>query len=343
MTDILKVLQVSKNFVKPIDIASKVVNIFGNFYNQEVVHAVDNVSFNVTSGEVVGVVGESGCGKSTLGRMIAGILPLTSGKLDFHDQHYSGFDEENYKHNSHIDLKIQMIFQDPFSSLNGRLKVKDIISEAPIHHKLISKKDKKYFVIDFNQMSHDAMDRFPHQFSGGQRQRIGIARAFYKNSPIIILDESIAALDVSIQAQVINLFLKLRQDLNLTYLFISHDIGVIQHIADRVVVMYLGQIVETASSEEIFSHPNHPYTKALLQGVPTLDTKKKIYTPINLENNTQSYLGSLYGSSSNNKINALQINQVIKKCLQTIFLHVILIVKKLVINLIYLLLSLKLT
>ena len=128
MTDILKVLQVSKNFVKPIDIASKVVNIFGNFYNQEVVHAVDNVSFNVTSGEVVGVVGESGCGKSTLGRMIAGILPLTSGKLDFHDQHYSGFDEENYKHNSHIDLKIQMIFQDPFSSLNPRQKIIDIIS-----------------------------------------------------------------------------------------------------------------------------------------------------------------------------------------------------------------------
>ena len=283
MTDILKVLQVSKNFVKHIDIASKVVNIFGNFYNQEVVHAVDNVSFNVTSGEVVGVVGESGCGKSTLGRMIAGILPLTSGKLDFHDQHYSGFDEENYKHNSHIDLKIQMIFQDPFSSLNPRQKIIDIISEAPIHHKLISKKDKKYFVKDILNkvgLGTDAMDRFPHQFSGGQRQRIGIARALAVSPEFIVCDESIAALDVSIQAQVINLFLKLRQDLNLTYLFISHDIGVIQHIADRVVVMYLGQIVETASSEEIFSHPNHPYTKALLQGVPTLDTKKKIYTPI---------------------------------------------------------------
>jgi len=176
-----------------------------------------------------------------------------------------------------------MIFQDPFSSLNPRKKVVDIISEAPIHHQIISNKDKKSFVAEILNkvgLNIDAMNRYPHQFSGGQRQRVGIARALAVSPEIVVCDESVAALDVSIQAQIINLFLDLRKNMNLTYLFISHDMGVIEHIADRIVVMYLGQVVEIASTNEIIHQTNHPYTKALLGGVPTLDTTRKIYEPI---------------------------------------------------------------
>ena len=283
MSKILEIKNISKKFIKSIDLSSKFINFFGDFYREEIIHAVDKVSFDVMSGEVVGIVGESGCGKSTLGRMVSGILPITSGKVDFKVEHYCGFEGTSYKTDINLNLKIQMIFQDPFSSLNPRQKIIDIISEAPLHHDLITKKNKKSFVEDILKkvgLGSDVIERYPHQFSGGQRQRIGIARALAVSPDLIVCDESIAALDVSIQAQVINLFLKLREDFNLTYLFISHDIGVIQHIADKVVVMYLGQVVESASVKEIFSKPNHPYTQALLEGVPTLDTKRKVYTPI---------------------------------------------------------------
>ena len=283
MKHILEVKQVTKKFVKSLDKTAKFVNYFGGSYKEEVVHAVDDVSFNIQSGEVVGVVGESGCGKSTLGRMIAGIMPLTKGSIAFKEKHYVGYVNDKYQQDHAIDLKIQMIFQDPFSSLNPRKKVVDIISEAPIHHQIISNKDKKSFVAEILNkvgLNIDAMNRYPHQFSGGQRQRVGIARALAVLPEIVVCDESVAALDVSIQAQIINLFLDLRKNMNLTYLFISHDMGVIEHIADRIVVMYLGQVVEIASTNEIIHQTNHPYTKALLGGVPTLDTTRKIYEPI---------------------------------------------------------------
>jgi peptide/nickel transport system ATP-binding protein len=280
---ILEVHQLSKKFIKSLDKTTKVINWLGGSYKEEVVHAVDNVSFDIMQGEVVGVVGESGCGKSTLGRMIAGIMPITSGSISFKEKHYAGFLDNQYQQNHSIDLKIQMIFQDPFSSLNPRKKVLDIISEAPIHHQLISKEDKKNFVAEMLNkvgLNNDAMARYPHQFSGGQRQRVGIARALAVSPELVVCDESVAALDVSIQAQIINLFLDLRKNLNLTYLFISHDMGVIEHIADRIVVMYLGQVVEIAPTNEIINRTNHPYTKALLGGVPTLDTTRKMYEPI---------------------------------------------------------------
>jgi len=283
MSSIIKINNVTKRFVKSLDKTAKFINYLGGSYKEEIVHAVDNVSFDVMSGEVVGIVGESGCGKSTLGRMIAGIMPLTQGSIDFKDKHYVGFVNDKYQQDHLIDLKIQMIFQDPFSSLNPRKKVIDIISEAPIHHQLIDKQKKKSFVKDMLNkvgLNIDAMERYPHQFSGGQRQRVGIARALAVSPEVVVCDESVAALDVSIQAQIINLFLDLRKNMNLTYLFISHDMGVIEHIADRIVVMYLGQIVEISTTEQVINQTNHPYTKALLSGVPTLDTKKKIYEPI---------------------------------------------------------------
>ena len=283
MSTIIKVEKITKKFVKSLDKTAKFINYFGGSYKEEVVHAVDHVSFDVKSGEVVGVVGESGCGKSTLGRMIAGIMPLTKGSISFKDKHYVGYVNDKYQQDHSIDLKIQMIFQDPFSSLNPRKKVIDIISEAPIHHQLITKQQKKSFVAEMLNkvgLNIDAMERYPHQFSGGQRQRVGIARALAVSPEVVVCDESVAALDVSIQAQIINLFLDLRKNMNLTYLFISHDMGVIEHIADRIIVMYLGQIVEISTTEQVINQTNHPYTKALLSGVPTLDTKKKLYEPI---------------------------------------------------------------
>ncbi|MGB2072936.1 MAG: oligopeptide/dipeptide ABC transporter ATP-binding protein, partial [Candidatus Puniceispirillaceae bacterium] len=183
-------------------------------------------------------------------------------------------------------LRTQMIFQDPFSSLNPRKRVVDIITEAPIYHKLIPPSEKRAFATEMLQrvgLDPDTLERYPHQFSGGQRQRVGIARALAVSPEFLVCDESIAALDVSIQAQIINLFVDLKDKFDLTYLFISHDIGVIEHISDRVIVMYLGRIVETAPIETFVKQPNHPYTQALLTGVPRLEVGKRQYEPISGE------------------------------------------------------------
>ena len=279
MKPLLTVSQLSRDFVKPLDMVAKLLNRLGQDYREEVVHAVDDVSFDVFKGEIVGVVGESGCGKSTLGRMIAGILSPTKGHVSF---------DASQAENPSIPeaLRTQMIFQDPFSSLNPRKKVIDIVTEAPIHHGLIKASEKREFAIEMlNRVGLDAeaLGRYPHQFSGGQRQRIGIARALAVSPELLVCDESIAALDVSIQAQVLNLFVKLKQDYDLTYLFISHDIGVIEHISDRVIVMYLGRIVETAPIEAFVEQPNHPYTKALLEGVPRLEIGQRDYEPVSGE------------------------------------------------------------
>ena len=279
MTPLLTVSNVSRDFIKSLDLVAKFLNRLGQDHREEIVHAVDDVSLKVFKGEVVGIVGESGCGKSTLGKMVAGILTPSEGQVRFEsaDKSHNGLPD---------DLKTQMIFQDPFSSLNPRKKVIDIVTEAPIHHGLIKASEKREFALEMlNRVGLDAeaLGRYPHQFSGGQRQRIGIARALAVSPELLVCDESIAALDVSIQAQVLNLFVKLKQDYDLTYLFISHDIGVIEHISDRVIVMYLGRIVETAPIEAFVEQPNHPYTKALLEGVPRLEIGQRDYEPVSGE------------------------------------------------------------
>ena len=273
---ILTVSDLSKDFVKSLDLVAKFLNMLGQNHKEEIVHAVDDVSFAVFKGEVVGVVGESGCGKSTLGRMVSGILEPTNGDVKF--------DEGQFNNKKiPLELRTQMIFQDPFSSLNPRKQVIDIITEAPLFHQMIKPSDKRDFAAEILErvgLDGEALERYPHQFSGGQRQRVGIARALAVSPEFLVCDESIAALDVSIQAQIINLFAALKEEYDLTYLFISHDIGVIEHISDRVIVMYLGRIVETAPIDTFLKKPNHPYTNALLDGVPRLEVGKRSYEPI---------------------------------------------------------------
>jgi len=277
---ILVMDNVSKRFVKTLDWAGKIAQKLGADIREEIVHAVDGVNLKISQGEVIGLVGESGCGKSTLGRMVAGILPLSQGTIYYKNKNIT----ELSPHDSQkIMLAIQMIFQDPFASLNPRKRVKDIIGEAPLLHGIIKRSEFDSYVDEIMLLS--GLDpvykrRYPHQFSGGQRQRIGIARALAVKPDFIVCDESVAALDVSIQAQVLNLFIKLRDQLNLTYLFISHDLGVVEHISDRIIIMYLGRVVEIAPTENLFDKPNHPYTIALLKEVPRLETRQTNYAPI---------------------------------------------------------------
>jgi peptide/nickel transport system ATP-binding protein len=266
---LLELEHVSKRFEQPLDVAGKIARALGAEVSDEVVHAVDDVSFFVNEGEVVGLVGESGCGKSTLGRMVAGILEPSSGSV-----RYRG---------GKPALKVQMIFQDPFASLNPRMRVRDIVGEAPVVHGLVKEKELDDYLdalLVRCGLDPSYKPRYPHQFSGGQRSRIGIARALAVKPEFLVCDEAVAALDVSIQAQILNLFMQLRRDLGLTYLFISHDLGVVEHLSDRVVIMYLGRVVESATTEEIFSKANHPYTQALLKQVPRLDARKTQFKPI---------------------------------------------------------------
>ena len=277
---ILELRNVSKRFVKPLDAAAKIANLFGAGMKDEIVHAVDDVTLSIADGEVVGLVGESGCGKSTLGRVVAGVHPATKGQVIFRGRELS---TQTSAEARDTVLKVQMIFQDPMSSLNPRLRVQDIVGEAPRVHGLVDSKGMEEYVAEM--LLRVGLDptyarRYPHQFSGGQRQRIGIARALAVNPEFLVCDESVAALDVSIQAQVLNLFMRLREEFQLTYLFISHDLGVVEHLSDRVVIMYLGRVVETAKTEDIFDSPNHPYTQALLAEVPHLDTRKRKFVPV---------------------------------------------------------------
>ncbi len=280
----LEVRNVSKQFVKSLDLAAKIAVRLGSNAREEVVHAVDGVSISVAKGEVVGLVGESGCGKSTLGRMIAGILPPSGGEIAYKGK---AVEAKGTVEGDKAALQIQMIFQDPFASLNPRMRVEDIIGEAAVYHGLTTARNMGTYVSDVMMrvgLDPDYRRRYPHQFSGGQRQRIGIARALAVNPEFLVCDEAIAALDVSIQAQVINLFMDLRKDLDLTYLFISHDLSVVEHISDRVVIMYLGRVVEVAPTDKLFDDgPNHPYTKALLNEVPRLDMRGLDYKPVSGE------------------------------------------------------------
>jgi peptide/nickel transport system ATP-binding protein len=236
------------------------------------VYAVDGVSFDIAKGETLALVGESGCGKSTVGRMILRLLPSTSGQVVLDGQR---IDDMSVAKLRPLRRRVQVVFQDPFSSLNPRMKVRDVLAEPIVNFGLAADSaevDRRIAVLlDKVSLPRDAADRWPHEFSGGQRQRIGIARALAAEPDLIVCDEAVSALDVSVKAQIVNLLQDLQKELGLALLFISHDLAIVEHMTHRVAVMYLGKIVEVASRREIFANPKHPYTAALLSAVPVPD------------------------------------------------------------------------
>ncbi|MDM0033787.1 ATP-binding cassette domain-containing protein [Variovorax sp. J22P271] len=279
-TSLLDLQGVTKRFSPPQDLIGRWGQRMGLTPPLPVVHAVTDVNLRVGRGEVVGLVGESGCGKSTLGRMAAGISAATAGDVRYDGTLVRDMTDAQRKD---FELGVQMVFQNPFASLNPRLRVGEAIGEAAVVHGLAPKARVSDYVAEL--MRKVGLDpayagRYPHQFSGGQRQRIVIARALAVKPRLLVCDEAIAALDVSIQAQVINLFMALRAELGLGYLFISHNLAVVEHIADRVVIMYLGRVVESAPTPMLFSQPNHPYTRALMAEIPTLKVGHRSFAPI---------------------------------------------------------------
>ena len=233
------------------------------------VRAVNGVSFDVRKGETLGLVGESGCGKTTLGRALLRLTPVpVKGGIWYDEEAIDSISNRDFRS---LRSEMQMIFQDPFSSLNPRMTIGQMLNEVLTVHKVVPRKEAKRKIcelLDVVGLSRDYFNRYPHEFSGGQRQRIGIARALAVNPKVIICDEPVSALDVSIQSQIINLLKDLQQEFGLTYLFIAHDLSVVEYISDRVAVMYLGKIVEMANAEELYNNPKHPYTKALMSAIP---------------------------------------------------------------------------
>lgn len=244
-------------------------------------HAVDGVSLSIEEGETLGVVGESGCGKSTLGNTILQLTPPTGGQILYRGQDITAFRRKEMKQ---IRKEMQMIFQDPYASLNGRMTVQELIAEPIIVNRLFKSKDEIYGrvaeLMDTVGLAQRLAYSYPHELDGGRRQRIGVARALSLNPRFIVCDEPVSALDVSIQAQILNLLMDLQEEMNLTYMFITHDLSVVSHISNQICVMYLGKVMEIADTDDLFAHPMHPYTQALLSAIPipSLDAKKKRIT-----------------------------------------------------------------
>lgn len=277
MNTILETQDLSKSFSLKRSMISRGAAAMGLTKDtHQKVYAVNGVSLQIQKGEILGLVGESGCGKSTVGRMVASLLPPTSGSIQFEGKEVSESGVVNH-------LNTQMVFQNPYASLNPRQRIDQLISEAAVYHGIVDKKNVDTFVADLlKQVGLDSTyaTRYPHQFSGGQRQRIAIARALSLNPKFVVCDEAVSALDVSVQAQILNLFMDLREQKALTYLFISHNLAVVEYIADRVAIMYLGKIVEVTDTKTIFSSANHPYTLALIADAPRLDSKIVEHRPI---------------------------------------------------------------
>ena len=283
---LLELRSVSKRFETTPDLATRVVDRLRGRVPPRTVHAVDGVDLRIDRGEVVGLVGESGCGKSTLGRIVAGLQAPSDGTRWWKGRELAG-DATPARER----IAIQLIFQDPYASLNPRMRVLDLIAEAPVAHGLWPRAEREARTVEALErvgLDAQALRRYPHQFSGGQRARLGIARALAVAPELLVCDEAVAALDVSTQAQVLNLFMDLRDQLGLTYLFISHDLGVVRHLSDRVLIMYLGRIVESAPTEALFERPNHPYTQALLADTPTLDVGKRRFVALRDESDGAS-------------------------------------------------------
>lgn len=280
MADLLQILGVCKCFVKPVSLAERIGTMIGGATSRQTVHAVTDVALSIPKGEVLGLVGESGCGKSTLGRMMAGIYSPSEGQVVFDGAPVA---RQQGRRTVKLTTRVQMVHQDPFSSLNPRMRVGDTISEGPLTHHLVQPQHADAYVVSMLErvgLDPDLRRRFPHQFSGGQRQRVAIARALAMKPDLLVLDEPVASLDVSIQAQVLNLFMDLRRDLGLTAVFISHDLGVVRHVCDRVAIMYLGRIVEIAPMAQLYGAPGHPYTRALFDSVPRVGAGRQVFHPI---------------------------------------------------------------